>query len=170
MIRFSTRAEYGIRMMMDLARSYGRGPQPLSEIARHEALPATYLEQLVGKLRKAGLVTSHQGAHGGYELSRPPADITVGDVMRILEGPISPMVCATEGEEEELCERQYFCSANLVWERVRDSVAQALDSLTLADLIPPKAPIPRFVESEDAIYLHPIARPNRNHGRNAANV
>jgi Rrf2 family protein len=159
MIRFSTRGEYGLRMMMDLARCFGKGPQPLSEVAKHEALPASYLEQLVGKLRKAGLVTSHQGVHGGYELSRPPAEITVGDVLRVLEGPISPMICATEGESEELCYRQYFCSANLVWERVRDSVAQALDSLTLADLVPPKAPIPRFVDSDVSIHLHPIARP-----------
>ena len=80
MIRFSTRGEYGIRMMMDLARLYGKGPQPLSEIAKHEALPATYLEQLVGRVRRAGLVVSHQGAHGGYELSRPPVEITVGTV------------------------------------------------------------------------------------------
>jgi Rrf2 family protein len=157
-------------MMMDLARHYGKGPQPLSEVARHEALPATYLEQLVGKLRRSGLLTSHHGAHGGYELARPPREITVGDVMRVLEGPISPMVCATEGETEDSCYRQYFCSANLVWERVRDSVAQALDSLTLEDLIPPKAPIPSFVESKDTIYLHPIAKPNSKGRRNAAKV
>jgi Rrf2 family protein len=170
MIRFSTRGEYGLRMMMDLARLYGQGPHPLSEVARHEALPATYLEQLAGKLRKAGLIVSHQGAHGGYELSRPPVEITVGQVMRVLEGPISPMVCATEGEPEALCDRQYFCSASLVWEKVRDSVAQALDSLTLADLVPPKAPMHPFVQSDDAIYLHPIAQPIKNQERNAANV
>jgi len=117
MIRFSTRSEYGLRMMMDLARAYGTGPQPLTVVAWHEALPATYLEQLVGKLRRADLVVSRQGVHGGYELSRPPADISVGDIMRVLEGPISPMVCATEGETELLCERQIFCSANIVWER-----------------------------------------------------
>lgn len=167
MIRFSTRGEYGIRMMMDLARHYGEGPQPLSEIARHEALSATYLEQLVGRLRKAGLLVSRHGAHGGYELTRAPGEITVGQVMRVLEGPISPMVCATEGETEAGCERQTFCSANLVWERVRDSVAQALDSLTLADLVPPKAPVPR--DPGDAIYLHPIERPI-THGRKAASV
>jgi Rrf2 family protein len=138
MIRFSTRGEYGLRMMVDLARHYGEGPQPLAEVARHEALPATYLEQLVGKLRRASLVASHQGAHGGYELARPPREITVGDVMRVLEGPISPMICATEGQTEAICAREDFCSTNLVWARVRDSVAQALDSLTLADLIPPK--------------------------------
>lgn len=163
MIRFSTRGEYGLRMMMDLARHYGKGPEPLTEVARHEALPATYLEQLVGRLRRAGLLTSRQGAHGGYELARSPADITVGDVLRVLEGPISPMVCATEGETEELCERQVFCSANIVWERVRDSVAQALDSLTLADLVPPKGPIP---DTAETIYL----RPTTKQGRNAARV
>lgn len=170
MIRFSTRGEYGLRMMMDLARHYGKGPQALTEVARHEALPATYLEQLAGKLRKAGLVISHQGAHGGYELSRPPADITVGQVMRVLEGPISPMICATEGETDPLCDRQYFCTASLVWEKVRDSVAQALDSLTLEDLIPPKGPAQPFTQSEDSIYLQPIATPISRQGRNAANV
>ena len=164
MIRFSMRGEYGLRMMMDLARHYGRGPQPLSEVARHEALSATYLEQLAGPLRKAGLVTSRHGAHGGYELSRSPSEMTVGDVLRVLEGPVSPMICATEGESDMLCERQTFCSANVVWERVRDSVAQALDSLTLADLVPPRSGVPG--QTGD-IPLHPISTPT-SHGRGTA--
>lgn len=163
MIRFSTRGEYGLRMMMDLARHYGEGPQPLSEIARHEALPATYLEQLAGKLRRAELIASRHGAHGGYELTRAPREISVGEVMRVLEGPISPMVCATEGETDLLCERQVFCGANIVWERVRDSIAQALDSLTLADLTP-KSPIP-----EGTITLQPISE-FANSERKAAHV
>jgi Rrf2 family transcriptional regulator, cysteine metabolism repressor len=166
MIRFSTRGEYGIRMMMDLAKHYGEGPQALSEVARHEALPATYLEQLVGKLRRAGLVTSSHGARGGYELTRPPRDISVGEVMRVLEGPISPQICATEGETDVLCERQYQCGANLVWERVRDSVAQALDSLTLADLVPPPALRGHVAES---IMLHPIEK-SVSQERNTARV
>jgi Rrf2 family cysteine metabolism transcriptional repressor len=154
MIRFSTRGEYGIRMMMVLARHHGEGPLSLPQIARHEALPATYLEQLVGGLRKAGLITSSHGAHGGYQLARPPAQVSVGEVMRVLEGPISPMICATEGETEMLCERQVFCSANIVWERVREGIATALDSLTLADLIPPKSPI--SLEEEHTIRLTPV--------------
>src|SRR5947209_17451599 len=166
MIRFSTRGEYGIRMMMDLARHYGSGPQPLSEVARHEALPATYLEQLVGKLRKAGLVTSRHGAHGGYELSRAPADITVGEVMRVLEGPISPMVCATEGKTDLQCEREALCGANIVWERVRDSVAQALDSLTLADLVR-SGPVS---VTRDTIFLQPSAASSGAQGRNRINA
>ncbi len=168
MIRFSTRGEYGLRMMMDLARHYGAGPESLTEIARHEALPPAYLEQLVGGLRKAGLVNSRHGAHGGYELARPPAQISVGEVMRVLEGPISPMVCATEGESEILCERQTFCSANVVWERVRDSVAQALDSLTMADLIPPReSQIIR--RDHDTINVQAVASP-ATEGRKATRV
>jgi Rrf2 family transcriptional regulator, cysteine metabolism repressor len=136
MIRFSTRSEYGLRMMAELARHYGDGPLPLSEIALHEGISAMYLEQLAGKLRKAGLVISHQGAHGGYELAAAPIDTCVGTVLRALEGPISPMFCATEGATEMQCERQSFCSVNPVWERVRDAVAQTLDSMTLEDLVP----------------------------------
>jgi Rrf2 family transcriptional regulator, cysteine metabolism repressor len=166
MIRFSTRGEYGIRMMMDLARHYGHGPQPLSEVAKHEALPATYLEQLVGKLRKAGLVTSRHGAHGGYELSRAPVDISVGEVMRVLEGPISPMTCATEGKTDILCQREPVCGANIVWERVRDSVAQALDSLTLADLVR-SGPV---TATNDTIFLQPTAAPVGAQGRNRVNA
>jgi Rrf2 family protein len=162
MIRFSTRGEYGLRMMMDLARRYGDGPQPLSDIAKRESLPLTYLEQLAGKLRRAELISSTHGAHGGYVLTRPPAQMTVGEVMRVLEGPISPMVCATEGVTEALCERQTFCGANVVWERVRDSVAQALDGLTLADLVPPTPP--------DTILLHPISEGTTTRGRNTAHA
>src|SRR5437588_10282467 len=168
MIRFSTRGEYGLRMMMDLARHYGAGPESLAEVAKHEALPPAYLEQLVGGLRKAGLVNSRHGAHGGYELTRPPAHISVGEVMRVLEGPISPMVCATEGESEISCERQSFCSANVVWERVRDSVAHALDSLTLADLVPPKDS-QSVRRDRDTINLQAVASP-ATEGRKATAV
>ena len=77
--------------------------------------------------------------------------------MRVLEGPISPMVCATEGETDMSCERQTFCSANVVWERVRDSVAQALDSLTLADLVPPKSADAAVRPDNDVITLQTVA-------------
>jgi len=154
MIRFSTKGEYGLRLMMDLARRYGSGPQSLAEVARHEALPVSYLEQLAGKLRKANLVASHQGAHGGYELTRQPSRITVGEIMRVLEGPISPQVCATEGEDQMMCERQVSCGASLVWERVRESVAQALDSLTLADLIPAPHSAPIYFYAPESATPH----------------
>jgi Rrf2 family cysteine metabolism transcriptional repressor len=138
MIKFSTRGEYGIRMMVQIARHYKRGPVALSEVARLEDLPLPYLEQLVGRLRKANLLTSHHGAHGGYELTRAPEQITMGDVLRALEGPIAPMVCASEMAADIECSHQSFCTVSTVWARVRDAVAQALDSITLADLVPPK--------------------------------
>ncbi|PZS08275.1 MAG: Rrf2 family transcriptional regulator [Chloroflexi bacterium] len=168
-MRFSTRGEYGLRMMMDLARLYGRGPLPLSEIAKHEALPVSYLEQLASKLRKAGLISSRHGAHGGYELTRAPRDMSIGEIMRVLEGPITPMVCATEGETEMVCDRQYFCGASIVWERVRDSVAQALDSLNLEDLIPERS-VGSMPGHGDIFLLHPIDNPATTLGRHTPSI
>ena len=94
-LHFSTRGEYGVRLMVELARHHGSGPVSLSEMAEHEALPRPYLEQLVISLREAGLVTSTRGAHGGYELTREPARIRMSEVVTALEGPIAPMVCAS---------------------------------------------------------------------------
>mgnify|MGYP001281202121 FL=1 len=79
-MKVSTRGEYGMRAMVSLARMYGQGPVPLAAIASDSAVPAAYLEQLMGPLRRAGLVTSTRGAHGGYELARPPAEVRVGEV------------------------------------------------------------------------------------------
>ena len=82
--------------MVELARHHGAGPISLAEMADHENLPRPYLEQLVVSLREAGLVHTTRGAHGGYELSREPEEIRMGEVLRALEGPIAPMVCASE--------------------------------------------------------------------------
>jgi Rrf2 family protein len=140
-IAFSTKGEYGVRLMVQLGRHFGAGPASLAEIAGEEDLPRAYLEQLVVSLRDAGLVTSTRGAHGGYELTRPPAAITMAEVLRALEGPIAPMVCASEDPEHAtLCDRSSRCTVNLLWVRVRDAVAGALDSMTLADLVPPRIP------------------------------
>ena len=93
-------------------------------------------------LRDAGLVTSTRGAHGGYELARDPGDIRMGEVLRALEGPIAPMICATDDPEHALvCDRSVRCTVNVLWVRVRDAVTGALDGMTLADLVPaPGAP------------------------------
>ena len=140
-IAFSTKGEYGVRLMVQLGRHYGRGPASLAEIAAEEDLPRAYLEQLVVSLREAGLVTSTRGAHGGYELSRPPEAISMAEVLRALEGPIAPMMCASDDPEHaNLCDRSSHCTVNVLWVRVRDAVAGALDSMTLADLVPPRIP------------------------------
>src|SRR5690242_12020889 len=137
MLRVSTRGEYGVRLMVDLARHYGGTPRSLSEIGQAEGLQlkVQYLEQLVRSLREHGLVESTRGAHGGYRLSRAPDEISMGEVVRALEGPIAPMICATEGEMEILCDRIDGCSTRYLWARVRDAVTSVLDSITLADLV-----------------------------------
>jgi Rrf2 family cysteine metabolism transcriptional repressor len=125
--------------MVQLGRHYGKGPASLAEIAAEDDLPRAYLEQLVVSLRDAGLVTSTRGARGGYELGRAPEAISMADVLRALEGPIAPMLCATDDPEHGiLCDRSSRCTVNVLWVRVRDAVAGALDSMTLADLVPPR--------------------------------
>jgi len=123
--------------MVQLARHYGTGPASLAGIAAEEDLPRAYLEQLVVSLREAGLVVSTRGAHGGYELSRPPDAITMSAVLRALEGPIAPMFCATDDPEHALvCDRSSRCTVNLLWVKVRDAITSTLESMTLADLAP----------------------------------
>jgi Rrf2 family protein len=137
MLRVSTKGEYGVRIMVDLARHYGGRPRSLTDISQAEMLPLAYLEQLVKLLREADppLVTSTRGAHGGYHLSRPPTQITMGEVVRILEGPISPMICATEGEMSQICSFLDGCKTKYLWAKVRDAVAQTLDMMTLDELV-----------------------------------
>ena len=136
-VAFSTKGEYGVRLMAQLARRYGTGPASLSEVAADEDLPRAYLEQLVMSLRDAGLVASTRGAHGGYELTRAPEAIRMSEILRALEGPIAPMLCATDDPEHALtCDRSSRCTVNVLWVRVRDAITGALDSMTLADLVP----------------------------------
>ena len=129
--------------MVQLARHYGTGPASLAGIAAEEDLPRAYLEQLVVSLRDAGLVASTRGAHGGYELTREPEAISMSAVLRALEGPIAPMICASDDPEHAVtCDRSARCTVNVLWVRVRDAITGALDSMTLADLVPqhPAAP------------------------------
>jgi Rrf2 family cysteine metabolism transcriptional repressor len=136
MLRVSTKGEYGVRIMVDLARHYGERPRSLTDISQVETLPLAYLEQLIKLLRESDppLVTSTRGAHGGYKLTRSPEQISMGEIVRVLEGPIAPMICATEGEMSQVCNFLDSCRTKYLWVRVRDAVAQTLDSITLAEL------------------------------------
>jgi len=138
-VSFSTKGEYGVRLMTQLARRHGSGPASLTEIAADEGLPRAYLEQLAISLREAHLVQSTRGAHGGYELTRAPELVVMGEVLRALEGPIAPMMCVTDDASHMTCERSGHCTVNFMWVRVRDAIAGALDSMTLADLVPSAA-------------------------------
>ena len=133
-MKFSSRARYGLRAMIALAQSYPRGPMSLAEISRSEEISLSYLEQLMAILRKASLVEGIRGAHGGYQLTVAPAAITAGQVVRALEGSLAPAECVSEGVEAGFCSRETACPSKMLWEQVRDSVAQVLDTTTLADL------------------------------------
>ncbi len=143
--------------MVQLGRHHGRGPASLAEIAQEEDLPRAYLEQLVMSLRDAGLVRSTRGAHGGYELTRDPADIRMSEVLRALEGPIAPMVCASEDPEHATtCDRTARCTVNVLWVRIRNAIAGTLESMTLAELVPP---VPALPASPPPIQIDPAPAP-----------
>lgn len=134
-MRLSTRGRYGVKALFELAMHYGEGPVSLKTVAERQGLSEHYLEQLVAPLRKAGLIKSVRGAQGGYQLTRPPGDITVGDVIRVLEGPIAPTDCVVLDEDSiEHCGRADGCIARGVWAKIRDSVLEVVDSITMADL------------------------------------
>jgi Rrf2 family protein len=130
----STRGEYGMRLMVDLARRWGQGTVSLHAVAEREDLPEAYLEQLVAALRRAGLVNGKRGAGGGYMLARDPAQITAGDIVRALEGPIEPQICTAEGEAIVNCVLQPGCATHHVWMKVQSSIATALDGMSLSEL------------------------------------
>jgi Rrf2 family transcriptional regulator, cysteine metabolism repressor len=140
---FSTKAEYGIRVMAHLARTGGDGPISLGTIADSEGLPLAYLEHLVQRLRKAGLVESRRGAHGGYTLAREADDITMAEVVRALEGEIAPIECITADADGVLiCSREHHenhepCPTKLLWTRVQGSIVRTLKDMTLADIAEP---------------------------------
>jgi Rrf2 family transcriptional regulator, cysteine metabolism repressor len=123
-MKISTKGRYGLTIMIELAKKYGEGPISLKSIAQANDLSEHYLEQLISPLRNAGLVKSVRGAYGGYILGDVPSKITSGDVIRVLEGPITPV----EGiEDEEPAKRE-------LWIRIRDAIKDVLDNTTLEDL------------------------------------
>jgi Rrf2 family protein len=121
--------------MIELARQYGRGPVPLSEVAQAQDVSLDYLEQVVPALRDAGLLHSTRGAKGGYELARSPGQVTVGEIFRALDGDILPVQCVG-GECKEPCARTSDCGARTVWETIHEQLQGTLDGMLLADLKP----------------------------------
>ncbi|HHW13445.1 MAG TPA: Rrf2 family transcriptional regulator [Firmicutes bacterium] len=132
-MRLSTRGRYGLKAMIDLAVHAGEGPVPLKAVAERQRISEHYLEQLMGSLRKAGLVVSVRGAQGGYVLGREAERITAGDIIRALEGPIAPVECVDESGATP-CDRVEQCVTYTVWRKLRDAMVEVLDGLNLAEL------------------------------------
>jgi Rrf2 family cysteine metabolism transcriptional repressor len=155
---FTTKAEYGVRLLVELGRQGSGQPVSLKAIAEAEGLPLAYLERIVALLKKAALVESTRGAHGGYRLTREPEAITMDEVVLALEGAVAPMSCFVDDSEEgrvlcsHLDDHGHGCATKLLWTRVQGGVIKALAQTTLAELVafsdrtqqaqPATAPVP----------------------------
>ena len=133
-MKLSTRAIYGLRAMIDLGVYSEQEAVSIQSIAGRQNISVSYLEQLMAKLKRAGLVESTRGACGGYRLGRPAEEISVGDILRVLEGGLEAAQCPGTSPEEN-CETKDICVAKLVWKRINDSITQAVDTLMLGELI-----------------------------------
>lgn len=129
----STRSDYGLRALIELAGHYGMGPLQSSEIALRRHVPEQYLDQLLTSLRKAGFVRSVRGPAGGHELVRDPATITVREVVEALEGSLSPV--GWLDEPPEMTDHPHHCGQREIWEKIRDATREVLDAYTVADLL-----------------------------------
>lgn len=132
-MKLSTKGRYGVKAMFEVALHYGKEPVSIKMIAEKQDISEYYLEQLFASLRKAGLINSIRGAQGGYVLSRPPGEITVADILNVLEGPIEISDCISD--DEMSCSRMNYCATRLLWIKIRDSVNQVINSITLQDMI-----------------------------------
>src|SRR3954464_11864733 len=138
-VTFSSKAEYGVRLMVELGRQEGERPTSLKAIAEAEELPLSYLEHVVASLKRAGLVESSRGAHGGYRLARAPEEIAMDEVVLALEGSIAPMECFTDAPPGKVACSHHGeegnCSTKLLWMRVQMGIIGALQGTTLAELV-----------------------------------
>ena len=131
-MKFSTKTRYGTRMILDMAQNYGRSAIQLGEIANRQNISLKYLEQIIRPLKKADYIKSFRGAKGGHILSKPPEEITVGEIVAVLEGGDTLIQCDKDPED---CERVDTCLTRYLWMEAATAMFQRLSSITFADLI-----------------------------------
>ncbi|MEJ2640098.1 MAG: Rrf2 family transcriptional regulator [Desulfosarcinaceae bacterium] len=131
-MKLSTRSRYGTRLMVDLAEHYAQGPVQIRDIAKRQSISVKYLEQLIIPLKKAGFITSVRGPKGGHLLSKPPASITTGEIVRVLEKETGLVQCL---DSPEICERLEGCPTRNLWKRATQAFYDQLDGVTLANLV-----------------------------------
>lgn len=132
----SKKTQYSLRALYSLSRAYGGRPVLIAEMARQESIPKKFLEQILLRLKSVGLVDSKKGKGGGYTLLKPPEHVTLGSVIRLIEGPLAPLPCASESAYRKCdeCADDRTCGTRLVMREVRDAIAEILDRTTLADV------------------------------------
>jgi len=135
-MKLTTKGRYGLRAAIDLAMYAKHEPVSLSDVAERQNISISYLEQLIAKLKKAGIVQSTRGAQGGYALAKEPEEISVGEILRALEGSLSPVDCsAVDGEGESECSASNFCVTKYVWKRINDSINATVNNMFLSELL-----------------------------------
>lgn len=131
-MKLSTKGRYGLKAMFELSLKQNSGPVPLKYIAKKQNISDQYLEQIFSALKKSGLVKSVRGAQGGYLLAKEPKDITVGNILIVLEGPVSLSNCLLD---EDICENSNICVTKVVWEKIKKGIEDVIESITLQDMI-----------------------------------
>ncbi|MHB0979707.1 MAG: RrF2 family transcriptional regulator [Thermoleophilia bacterium] len=126
----TSKSKYAVRALVELARRSSESPVPLIALAEARGIPSQFLEQLFAALRRAGILQSYRGVYGGFAFNRPPDQITVLDVVEILDGPIEPALCTTD----EVCVRRQICSVGDVWVQAKLSVEEVLSGVTIQEL------------------------------------
>ncbi|HET91759.1 MAG TPA: Rrf2 family transcriptional regulator [Chloroflexi bacterium] len=135
-MKLSKRGEYGLRALQDLAAHYEGGPVSTNDLAERNNIPSRFLEQIMLILKHGRIVHSKKGPHGGYHLARSPERITLAEVVRLLDGPLSPISCVSETAFEPCgCPDMEACGLRRVMQAVRDAVAAMMENTTLADLL-----------------------------------
>ncbi len=133
MLRLSTKGQYGVRAMFELAKNYKKGPLTIKEIARRQGVSVSYLEQLLNKMRKSKLIKSIKGPGGGYEINKKPKEISVGMILNSLEGPVAIAHCLDPSAQG--CKRVEGCVARLLWKSLGEKIEDFLDTINLNDLL-----------------------------------
>ena len=149
-MKISTKGKYGLRAMIDLAQYSEQEAVSISSIAQRQKISESYLEQLVAKLKKAGLVVSIRGAAGGYRLARPASGISVGDVLRALEGDVRAVICTAQTEEG--CEGEELCVTKSVWQRINESIEKTVDEMMLDQLVAESRKAQEKAKNHDVDY------------------
>ena len=126
----STKGRYGLKAAFELSRNYGLGPVSLKKISKKYGISESYLEQLFAKLKKDGYIDTVRGPQGGYLLAKKPEEITVGMVLRTLEGEITTSDCLNK----EVCSRESICATRVIFEKIEKSINDVIDNITLADM------------------------------------
>ena len=133
----SKKTQYGLKAALALARRHAEGPVLIASLAREESIPLKFLEAILLELKSRGILESKLGRKGGYLLSRPPSEITIGSIIRVMEGPLAPLPCASENAFKPCaeCHDVENCGTRIVMRQVRDAIADVLDKTTLADVV-----------------------------------